>query len=271
MSDRCDQEPCWRLGALAGLWLFTAAAPVSAQSVRETLDELAALPYDERLAAQNEALPILATDPEILASCINDVDAEPLVRSLAAWAAAEVGGHGCDSLSARADIERSQDERVAIASALARCGDFDPLRALLEHDVIAVRFKAAVLLGLLGDEQSMDALVDLGSEPESRPYAAYSALSLALLGHESALEASRSLLNDADFRFYVAIALGRAGDSSVQFDLRFATESDDPMIRHAAMRVLVEGEYPGACAAGQNDPSPRVALDFEAMCGLGDE
>jgi len=148
----------------------------------------------------------------------------PRVRRLAAQALARTGdARALELLRALHKEEPSQLGRIQIAYALARAGDTaarDALRAELTADRRDVRLDAARSLVQLGDDSGRKALRAMLNVRSHRIGAAGL---LARLSDEEGVKVLRAEIAGKDSPESVmraAVALGRAGDSSVRDRLR---------------------------------------------------
>jgi HEAT repeat protein len=261
--------------AAAALVVATVASqhrPVSAQddgsgdspahAIAARLVELCALEPESR-AAQQQTL--LTAEPLALEALNVALGATtvPMARRLAAWALGEANdATACGYLAAATDDLSDGGYTVALATALARCGEPESLRALLGATFpAAMRLRAAITLALVEDAGGRDAVFALYDEFAASEEIAYVALAMGLYGEPSTDAALELMLRQPEWRILAAIALGRQGSGAVLFDLRFALASEDPIVREAALRVLVEREWATdeQIAALRSDVSPRVA------------
>lgn len=97
--------------------------------------------------------------------------------------------------------------------AAAEEGDLETLLEGLESDNVVVRQDAARMLGELGDERAVPALIERLEQDEDEFVRALSASSLADLGDERAIEPLQNALQDEDERVREAadVALAQLG------------------------------------------------------------
>lgn len=251
----------------ACLALVCLAATIAAPAVGlEPGDVDAAL--DAALAAEGDArVEALAPamDPAALDVLGDAVASDPADRAaVALQALAElVEPAACEAIAA-APAHDDPAWRVAFANAAARCGDLDPLRALLSDDDPVLRLKAAVALGILGDAASEAEVVALLDAPDIEGHTAFVALAAGLLGRSEARGALDVMLMHGPTRVHAALALSRLGADDVMLDLIFALDDvGDPILRHAVLDEVVAHLPPTGRAAVEamaaTDPSPRIA------------
>lgn len=207
---------------------------------------------------------------------IGDVTLDQATRAQAAWLLAESGdADDCDTLAATAlpapastsdaDPDGAPVDRtfeLALAAARGRCGDPVALLAMLDDADPLVQLKAATTLGILDVRGAADPAFALLDDPDLAEHQAFVVVALAMMQEPAALELMPPLLRSRAARPFAAIALGRSGEASVTFDLRFLTEQSDPILRHVAAQVLVAMAAPGTddiLRRLSDDPSPRVA------------
>lgn len=232
------------------------------EQIASVLVELCAMEPSQRQAEQWRLLGAQPEMVEVLGAALEQ-SSVPMARRLAAWALGESGlEEACATVARAGDDGSDPGFAVALATARARCGEFDDLRALLgPSHAEAVRLRAALTLALLEDDGARDSIFALYEEFAATEQIAYVALALGLYREPSTEAALTLMLRQPEWRVMAAIALGRQGSGAVVLDLRFALESPDPLIRESALRVLVERDW----ATDQHvepllsDRSPRVA------------
>lgn len=254
--------------ALIAALLLGATAPALAQTadVDTALDLALGAPDGERLALQQEVAELGADAVPRLIEVTQDARADGERRATAAWALGEIADPaGCEALAATPRGGQIGLD-IAIEMAIARCGDFEPLRARLDDDAPVLVAKAALTLALLDDAASYARIAQLRDAEAMQPYRLFVTLALGLLRDETARPILEELLREQATRPLAGIALARLGDDSMIFELQFAYRSDDPILRDAAVRAVVALRPPGAedlLADASNDPLPRIA-DYAA-------
>lgn len=257
-----------RATAAGFLILGLAASPVGAQPepVETALDAALDAPDDERLARQQEVAILGVSAVPRLIDVLGDGESAPARRAVAAWALGEIADPaGCDALAGTAHGD-APGFNVALDTARARCGDLSSLRSRLDDDDPILRARAALTLALLDDGDSSEQITALRDDEAMASYRLFITLATGLLGDEFATPLLEELLREQATRPLAAIALARLGDDSMIFELQFAYQSDDPIIREAVVRAVVALRPPGAedfLAQAASDPLPRIA-DYAA-------
>lgn len=235
------------------------------QGLEDALVAIEDAAVDQRMPLQERLLVESAPYAESLAALAADADASALRRALAAWTLTERGdAAACAALEAGASAPANEapHDRVAFAIGLLRCGDPDPLRALLNAETPVVAAKAAITLAMERDAAARDAIDALRAEPAMADLLLFLDLALALLGDESQQDTLRALLRQPSARAYAAIALVRQGDRGAVIDVRIAAAAEDPWIRFHALEALVAAHSQGTpdlLRRASDDPNPRVA------------
>ena len=156
---------------------------------------------------------------------------------------------------------------IQTAIALSEFGEFDALEAIVAagDDVLAA--KAGVQLGLHGAEVSLPVLQSAFANEAYQRLQVFFAISLGLLGDERGADLLAAAVRTPELRNHCAIALGKIGrGNEVVFELEFAMSDPDPLVRLAALEVLIELERSGLQATVEtalSDADARVRAAAE--------
>lgn len=190
-------------------------------------------------------------------------NSEPGLRGMVIWALGERGTDAtCSAVQSSNAAGGGEQLEMVVALARARCGRLYDLRQMLSADEPILQVKAALMLGVLNDRESLSRIQRLSETGPAAPYAALMASAQAMLGDREHREEMLELLKVRQLRNYAAIALGRWGDDIAIYDLRAAVRSDEAIIRHAALTVMVEQVFMSVCNLiddNFDDPDQRIA------------
>lgn len=265
------------LAALVALLLLASpgrsALAQDSPSEDTALTDLLARLSSEDPEIQQDALTAIVALGDVAApaleTLIADTSASPRERSGAAFA---LGRIGADSSRAvlqglwEAGLERlGSGLAMQVAVALAEYGDLEPLRTVLEAGNEVLAAKAAVQLGLRGDQEALGALGEAWDQyPRMRPFFA---IALGLLGDARGEDVLREGLRAPELRNHCAVALAVVGDASnLRFDLQFALEDPDPLVRLRALEALIAldpSNLDELLAQAGEDPDARVRAAAE--------
>ena len=160
--------------------------------------------------------------------------------------------------------------RARAALALGRIGDeraVPPLRSLLGDRAPAVREQAAFAAGILGEAALSEALGELLADPDAG-VAARAAWALGMLGQPAGRAALVGAVRDApsaERRASVLLGLWRFGDEEAARAAAPWASAPDASVRAAALYVLARRPRESSLAAltsGLSDPDPQTA----ALC-----
>ena len=251
--------------AQAGASADGAASPAAGERapLEARLDAVIALPAQAQLEAQARLVRQVLDESVDLERVLRDAQAPSPRRSLAAWLLGELDVRGaCERLTRPLPEPVNDELDLAWVLARARCGELPPLRAMLRAGDPLVRVKTAIMLGLLGDTQSLRAVRALLEDEQVARYLPFVQLAAGLLGDADQRDALTVMLRDRNMRAHAAIALGRMGVGSVVYDLHIALRDPDSVVRFAALSVLFEQRMPGSLQPIRplvDDPDPRTA------------
>ena len=151
---------------------------------------------------------------------------------------------------------------IQVAMAIAEYGDVSALEAIIRHGDEVLGAKAAVQLGLHGSESSTSLLLESWSSENYARMRIFFAIALGLVGDESGRDMLEAALRTPELRNHCAIALGKLGSGSdVAFELEFAMEDRDPLVRLSALDSLIDLAPSGLARileSSREDPDPRV-------------
>lgn len=255
--------------ALAGALLCAsaqaAAQPADSDAVEEALVAIEEASPDARMPLQERLLADLEERTWRFTAIAVDPEASALRRALSGWALAELASEeACEGIAAAAlaEVNEAPQDRITFAIGLLRCGDPEPLRALLDPASPVLAAKAAITLAMERDEGAREAIDALRAEPAMADLLLFLDIAMALLGDTSQPETLRALLQQPSARAYAAIALVRQGDLGAVIDVRIAARDPDPWLRYHALEALVSARREGTrevLYAAVDDVSPRVA------------
>lgn len=217
----------------------------------------------ERNALQNELIRSSERLFQPMREMAGSSSAEPGLRGMVIWALGERGTDAtCNAVQSANASGGGEQLEMVVALARARCGRLYDLRQMLSADEPILQVKAALMLGVLNDRDSLPRIQRLSETGPAAPYAALMASAQAMLGDTAHREEMLELLKVRQLRNYAAIALGRWGDDIAIYDLRAAVRSDEAIVRHAALTVMVEQVFMSVCNLiddNFDDPDQRIA------------
>ena len=252
-------------GALLCASVEAAAQPAGADGVEEALVAIEEAAPDARMPLQERLLADLEERTSRFAAIAVDPEASALRRALSGWALAELASEeACEGIAdaASAEVNEAPQDRITFAIGLLRCGDPEPLRALLDPASPVIAAKAAITLAMERDAGAREAIDALRAEPAMADLLLFLDIAMALLGDTSQPETLRALLQQPSARAYAAIALVRQGDLGAVIDVRIAARDPDPWLRYHALEALVSARREGTrevLYAAVDDVSPRVS------------
>lgn len=210
-------------------------------AVTEADDERARLRAHADLLDQVDDLPLA------LRYAVSRSNGDAVLRAIAIWALGERGTPAACSLVSDAYVDRNEPlSTLADAVARGRCGDTSALRQVLASGSELTRARAAVTLGVLGEDRARAQIQTRADEAAEEWKADYN-LALGLLGDPRQSEALHEMLSDRERHLHAAIALSRMGVDYVVYDLQAATLSRESLLRWASARELTSKRLPGTC------------------------
>jgi hypothetical protein len=257
----------------AALALAVQAVPVLAQVTTADLSRVTALDDpSERVAAQDELVPGPTNDISALAHVAGSPDAPEEIRLLALFLLGESGRDDACGIVRSADVGDGDNARYVLASARASCGDPEGIRELVRDNErpVPVRLKAAVAAGLREDLTILDDVVAWIDDAEFDGYHAFVFLIRGLLGDRQVVPVLEQLVRQRATRDYAVIALVRTGDTNRLFELRFALQNEDPLVRRAALQAASGPDYAPIHASARElieDPNAGVAAAAATLFG----
>ncbi len=250
---------------VVGAGLFFGAMQAAAETTFSELMEVAELSdIEARIAAQDPLVPQPDESIEPLLDALDAPDATQSVRLLVIFLLGESGR--ADACARLQEVDAGEGDHAAYvhASALASCGQPEAIRAIVRDTArpVPVRLKAAVAAGLREDRALLGDVRGWLDDSAFEGFHTFVYLVMGLLGDESVAEVLAELLSQRATRDHAAIALARAGDTGRLFELQFALENPDPMVRRAALRVASGQAYSAIHSAARrlvDDPNASVA------------
>jgi HEAT repeat protein len=221
---------------------------------------------DEQAQALSEIVAMGEAVAAPLEALVLDQDAHPRYRAGAINALGRIGATRSatvlETLWERGLEVLGGSLAMQTAQALAEYGDLGPLRQLLLSGDPILASKSAVQLGLRGDREALDTLVSSYEDPELGRFRPFFAIALGLLGDDRGLELLRAGLRAVELRDHCAVAMAGSGHAEdVLFELEFAFDNVDPLVRLRALEALVELgtiQVDSLLERAADDPDARV-------------
>jgi HEAT repeat protein len=265
------------LALLAMAWSEMALAqPASPPHEDAELASLLAELDSGEPAAQDRALEALVARGDELVPSLEALVVDRTVsgpqRAGAAFALGRIGAEGSEAVLRElweAGFETlGSGLAMQVAIALAEYGVLEPLRAIVATGNAVLAAKAAIQLGLRGDDEALPALEAGWARAEYVRMRPFFAIAFGLLGDRRGETVLRAGLGVPELRNHCAVALAGVGEAAtVRFDLGFALEDADPLVRLRALEGLIGLEPSNLDAVLE-----RASLDADARVrGVAEE
>lgn len=257
-----------RCRAAGGLALAVALACASSARAEPTIADLMQVAGltdpEERIAAQDALVPTSSDSIDALVLVLSSSDTPDDLRLLALFLLGESGRDDACEAVAHAEPALGDHAAYVHASALASCGDPEAIRAIVRdaERPVAVRLKAAVAAGLRADTALLGDVTAWLDDPAFEGYHTFVYLVMGLLGDSAVDGVLAELVSQRATRDHAVIALARNGDHSRLFELRFALQNSDPLVRRAALSAASDPAYSAIHNAARqlvDDPNAAVA------------